>query len=404
MLNANTKNIDGKDLVIIYAKDTSGCSHVRLRYNMEYINGINNGINPIILNIPHYTFDPALLSAAKSIVFQRPENSYDLQIIKRYKELQPKYGYKITGEYDDLIFYTGECKQEDDGVPPYNPSHDGMQKMMPDIMKSMKEIIPLIDVISVTTAYLKKMFEKVFGAGNVVIIKNVVPRYLWNFPRKDPIKEDLKKPRVIYSGSPTHYKQPIPKLKPGQHPNFPNGHPGQPGDRGDWNTGLCDWVIKNVKEDKIDFYVMGALPFFWEEIKHKIQFIPWADSHTFPRKFMEVHADFSIASIVDNPFNKAKSSLRFTEACACGCVFMGNVFTSNDDSPYREINNQCKFTEKSTVEEIDNIFWPLTKKDKYNEILEWQYNFANNNALWLESEQHMNEMLAYFDTKGQNII
>ena len=193
-------------------------------------------------------------------------------------------------------------------------------------------------------------------------------------------------------------------MAPGQNPNFPKGHPGQPGDRGDWNTGLCDWVIKNVKEDKIDFYVMGSLPFFWQEIQHKIQFLPWTDSHSFPRKFMEINADFSIASIVDNPFNRAKSSLRFTEACACGCVFMGNIFEKNDESPYREIHKDCKIKDTSTVEEIDKVFWPLTKKDKYNEILEWQYEYANNNALWLESEQHLNEMLMYFDTKNPDII
>lgn len=361
------------------------------------------GVIPVLL--PRITFDPNLLAGTKTILFQRPESMNDYDIIKRYKELQPKYGYKLAAEYDDLTFITGEIDNKDeDGVPSYNPAHDNVHKNMDMIMDGMRKIIPLLDVISVSTPYLKKMFEKVYNAGNVVVIKNVVPRFLWSFPRKERIKADLVKPRVIYSGSPTHYKQPIPKLAPGQHPSFPNGHPGQPGDRGDWNTGLCEWVIKNVKEDKIDFYVMGALPFFWEEIKEKIQFIPWADSHTFPRKFMEVHADFSIASIVDNPFNKAKSSLRFTEACATGCVFLGNVFSTNDDSPYREINNQCKFTEKSTVEEIDNIFWPLTKKDKYNEILEWQYDFANNNALWLESDQHINEMLMLFDTKEQNII
>lgn len=402
MLNANTVNENGKDIALVYTKDRSGCSHYRLRFNAEYMNGYEHGVTPIVL--PKITYDPNLLIAAKSIVFQRPENKHDYDIIMRYKELQPKYGYKLCADYDDLTFITGDADETNDAVPPYNPAHDSIHKNMPEIMKYMKKCVDILDVISVTTTYLKRMFERVFGAGNVVIIKNVVPRYLWNFPRKKPLTQDLIKPRVVYSGSPTHYRQPIPKMAPGQNPNFPNGHPGQPGDRGDWNTGLCDWVIKNVKEDKIDFYVMGSLPFFWQEIQHKIQFIPWADSHTFPRKFMEINADFSIASIVDNPFNRAKSSLRFTEACACGCVFMGNIFAKNDESPYREIHNDCKIKDTSTVDEIDKVFWPLTKKDKYNEVLEWQYEYANNNSLWLESEQHLNEMLMFFDSKNPDII
>lgn len=402
MLNAHTENIDGKNVAIIYCRDTSGCSHVRLRYNTEYINGHEMGIIPVLM--PYYTFEPQYLAHAKSIVFQRPVNKIDVDLLTRYKELQPKFGYKLVGEFDDLIFLTGDADEKNDAVPPYNPSHDAIHKNIKEMEEIMHKTLPLLDLIVVSTPYLKKVIERVFNVSNVMVIKNVVPRYLWNFERKKNITEDIVKPRVIYSGSPTHYRQPIPKLQPGQNPNFPNGHPGQPGDRGDWNTSLCDWVIKNVKEDKIDFYVMGALPFFWEEIKDKIQFIPWSDSHTFPRKFMEVHADFSIASIVDNPFNRAKSSLRFTEACACGCVFMGNIFTANDDSPYREIHPECKFTEKSSIQEIDDIFWKLCKKDKYNEILNWQYNFINSSGCWLESSQHINQMLMMFDSKEQDII
>lgn len=402
MLNAHTENIDGKNIAIVYCRDNSGCSHVRLRYNAEYINGHELGVFPTLL--PYYTFDPQYLAHAKSIVFQRPINKVDIDLLTRYKELQPKFGYKLVGEFDDLVFLTGDIDEVNDSVPPYNPSYEGVHNNIKELMEIASKTLPLLDLIVVSTDYLKKVIERKFNVSNVMVIKNVVPRYLWNFERKKNITEDLVKPRVIYSGSPTHYKQPIPKLKPGQNPNFPKGHPGQPGDRGDWNTSLCDWVIKNVKEDKIDFYVMGALPFFWEEIKDKIQFIPWADSHTFPRKFMEVHADFSIASIVDNPFNRAKSSLRFTEACACGCVFMGNIFTSNDDSPYREIYPECKFTDKSSISEIDDIFWKLCKKDKYNEIMNWQYNYINSSGCWLESSQHINQMMLMFDSKEQDII
>lgn len=402
MLNAHTENTDGKRIALIYCRDHSGCSHVRLRYNTEYINGHELGVEPVLLPFP--TFDPALLSAAKSIVIQRPCVGTDIQLLKRYKELQPKFGFKLVGEFDDLIFYTGDSDESIDGVPPYNPGHANMKEHKDEIKAVLSQTLPLLDLIVVSTDYLKKSIEKVFGVNNVMVIKNVVPRFLWNFERKMPIKQDLVKPRIIYSGSPTHYQQPIPKLAPGQHPNFPNGHPGQPGDRGDWNTALCDWVIRMVKENKIDFYIMGALPFFFEEIKEKIQFIPWADSHTFPRKFMEVHADFSIASIVDNPFNKAKSSLRFTEACATGCVFIGNIFSESDTSPYREIHNDCKFTEKSTVDDIDAMFWKLCKKDKYNEVLNWQYEFINNSGCWLESAQHINQMMLMLDNKEQNII
>lgn len=400
MLNAHSENINGKTIAIIYCKDNSGCSHVRLRYNSEYINGHTMGVVPVVL--PYATFDPIYLMRAKSIVFQRPTSDVDVSLLKRYKELQPKYKFKLVAEFDDLSFKTGEG--EDDGVPSYNPSHDNMEKIGQEVFNYAKESLTYCDLVITSTPYLKRIIEKLFHHPNVKVVKNVVPRFLWNFERKNNIKEDLVRPRIIYSGSPTHFKSPIPKLEPGKHPAFPNGHPGQPGDRGDWNTGLTDWIIKNVKEDKIDFVVIGSLPFFFNEIKDRISFVPWSDSHTFPRKFMALHADFSVASLVDNPFNRAKSSLRFTEACACGCVFVGNTFVNNDDSPYREIHDECKFTDKSTVEEIDEMFWKLCKKDKYNEILNWQYDYINNSSCWLESDGHINEMLAMFDTKETPII
>ena len=102
MLNAHTENIDGKNVAIIYCRDTSGCSHVRLRYNSEYINGHEMGIIPVLM--PYYTFEPQYLAHAKSIVFQRPVNKIDVELLTRYKELQPKFGYKLVGEFDDLIF------------------------------------------------------------------------------------------------------------------------------------------------------------------------------------------------------------------------------------------------------------------------------------------------------------
>ena len=54
MLNAHTENVDGKNIAIIYCRDTSGCSHVRLSYYAEYINGHELDVIPTLLL--YYTF------------------------------------------------------------------------------------------------------------------------------------------------------------------------------------------------------------------------------------------------------------------------------------------------------------------------------------------------------------
>ena len=208
MLNAHTENTDGKNIAIIYCRDTSGCSHVRLRYNAEYINGHDIGVIPVLM--PYYTFEPQYLAHAKSIVFQRPITSIDVDLLTRYKELQPKFGFKLVGEFDDLVFLTGDTDEAHDSVPIYNPSYEGVHSNLKNLMEVASKTLPMLDLIVVSTPYLKKVIERKFNVNNVMVIKNVVPRYLWNFERKTNIKEDLIKPRVIYSGSPTHYKQPIP--------------------------------------------------------------------------------------------------------------------------------------------------------------------------------------------------
>lgn len=358
-----------------------------------YFDGIDTGVTPIIM--PVFTFDPNVLAHCKSIVFQRPVSPMHCEMIQRYKSLQPKFGYKMVFEIDDLIFKTGLNVPEKDGIPDYNISSTRIN--LDELKSILAKVLPLMDLVVVSTDYLKKCFEKVFNINNVMTIKNVVPRFMWNYPRRKHLEADLTKPKVIYSGSPTHYINPVPPRAPS--PQEPNGFAGITAKRGDWNTALCEWVIKNVKEDKIDFVCMGALPFFWECIKDKIKFIPWVNSQTFPRLFQEQFADFSIASIVDNEFNKCKSALRFTEACATGAVFIGTVFANNDDSPYREIHPECKYYDNWTVEQIDEMFWKLCKKDKYNEVQDWQYNQCNQSDFWLESSSHMNQWLNMLDSK-----
>ncbi|MCQ2210724.1 MAG: hypothetical protein MJZ34_10570 [Paludibacteraceae bacterium] len=397
MLKVN--NDDGKNLVLVYVCDNSGCSHVRIRYFAEYMNGLNNGLSFVIL--PCITFDPQLLAHAKCIWFQKPVSDMHLEVVSRYKSLQTKYGYKLVFELDDLFFNCGLDDKYIDGVPDYNPStlhrNEEAEKHTEELIH---KIVPMFDSIVCSTDYLRMVMQKKFNIGTAVTIKNNVPRFLWNFPIRGDISNDLDKPTVLYSGSPTHYINPVPKREPS--PQEPNGFPGIEGKKGDWDNAWCDWVIKNVKEDKINFVVMGALPFFFEEIKDKIKFIPWHNSHSYPRFVMQEYADFQIAPLVCNHFNMSKSALRFYESCAVGTVLLGTVFEGNNFSPYEEINNECKVKHTATVEDIDKVFWPLCKKDKFNEIRRWQYNYINQSGLWLESDENINKYLTAMDNMNNN--
>lgn len=385
MLQSN-QAVDGKSIVLIHPRDNSGCSHVRLRWNANLFNAVDYGFNCVVSL--HPIFDNNILMMTKAIVCQRFTNEHDLMIIKAYKDLQPKYRYKLIFEVDDQCF-----RINGKGIPEYNTAGIKFNTEVNNIEKILHETLPLYDEIVVSTDYLKMCFEQIFNCHNIRVIKNVVPRYLWSTDRKKEITSDLVKPKVLYSGSPCHYRDPIEK---GVSSEFPNG---LLSDRGDWNNAWPDWVIRNVKNGKIDFVVMGSLPFFFQEIKDRIKIINWVDCNTYPRVVMAEHADFQIAPLVENDFNRCKSSLRFTESCAAGTVMLGTVFSG---SPYNEIPSDCKVNTNATVDDIDNIFWNLCKKDNYNRVLNEQYDFINKNQCWIESQGHINDWLAMVD--GYNCV
>lgn len=382
-------NIEPKKIVQIIYRDTSGCSHYRLRYNAAYF-GAKEEFNLVPVLVPFPSLDPNWLANTKAFVCQRFVSPQDYELIKTLKTNQPKFGYKLIFEVDDQCF---SIKGE--GIPEYNMASFNFNKTMNQLNDALKKMLPLFDEIVVSTEYLAKVFREEFNVDNIRVVRNVAPRYLWSSSRKEDIIEDLKKPVVLCSQAPQHWRNPIPI---GVSPEFPLGVSPL---LGDWTQAWIDFIKKNVKEDKIDFIVMGALPYFFEDIKDKIKFIPWRDCVNYPGEVIRCKPDFEIAPLAENTFNKCKSALRFTESCAVGAILLGTDFI---DSPYNEIHKDCKIPVNVTVEELDKKFWELCKKEKYNEVLNWQYNQINKNGRWLESGKHINEWLSMVDCADNSKI
>jgi len=396
MLRVN--NDDKKNLVLFYLADNSGCSHVRCRFFADFINANDFGLKAVIL--PIYTTDSTILSMTKAVIWQKPSTYRHLTAVQKYKGFQSKYGFKMIYELDDLFF---KSPFKDEGLPPYNVSYQRRKQINIDeeVEDALHQILPLFDTVMCSTDYLKKIVMQKYSLDNVVTVKNTVPRFLWSCDRKKPIEEDIKKPVVLYSGASGHYLNPIPARQPSE--SEPKGFPGRTGDFGDWNSAWRDWVIKSVQEDKIDFKIMGDFPWFFRDIAPKIQFIPWTNSYNYPRRCWSTRSDFQIAPLVDNEFNRCKSALRFYESSIAGMGFFGSVFDESNDSPYEEIFPDCKIKQSSTVEEIDEKFWKMCKRDSYNEMIEWQYDNLNKSGLILESSEAVNRILAVCDRNYESL-
>jgi hypothetical protein len=349
-----------KNLVLSYVSDSTGCGHIRNIFPMTYLNSIfgktgrfNIMISPVMI------FQHDVLLRCRSIFFQRTMAPGHIQAVQMYKDNQPKYGYKMVYDIDDFIW---NGPDEGESIPDYNFGKDGIKE---DVMKSCLEIMDKMDVVCVSTDFLGQYIRD-HGVihPEIKTVYNAVPQYFWGPHRKRPIKEKITRPRVIYTGSPTHYNN-------------------QKRLKGDWENAWTEWVIKNVMDKKIEFCCMGGLPFFFESIKDKIKIIDWVNSYQYHLPIKEYRADIGIAPLVPNYFNYSKSDIKHIEYCSLGILSIGTVFTNGKPSPYD--NNFLKVTEKCSVRDIDLIVDEYTEPDNYNRIIKQQYQMMDKNGRWLES-------------------
>ena len=370
-----------KRFIIMHPRDSSGCSHYRLRFVANHLNANVETYQTEVIVSPIRIMDAEILQNTRAIICQRFLTEQDSQIIRDYKALQPKYGFKLIFEIDDICF-----SYNDEYIPDYNPSSI---HLTPEVLKKfdkiLAETLPLYDHIVVSTDYLKHCIETKFNVWNVRTIRNVVPSSLWSTEKKQHIETDIVKPHILYTGSPTHYRTPIPI---NADPTKPLGVVGL---TGDFNEAIIDFIIDAVQNDKIQFTVMGALPFFFEPIAPKIQIYNWVDTNNFPSLVRSIKADFQIAPLCENNFNRCKSALRFYEACSVGHVLLGTDFP---DSPYNCIYKDCKLNNNMTSTDIESLVFNMCKKDNYNAALDYQYNFLLHNHHVLEDDSYVKTYLS----------
>lgn len=398
----NSKN--EKRMVLLYCKGNTGCSHVRLRYYADYLNAIDSGIDFITMNYPTYTFDPAILSKCNAIVFEKANTRNEIEVLRKYKALQERYGYSMVYELDDLLFRS-ELSDPPQHIPDYNIASLGTENIPLEALERQDKVIGecmlLCDVVSSSTEYLSKVIRDKYKHPNVKTILNTVPRYLWNCPRKEHITEDIKKPVVLYTGSPCHYMNPRPDVAPNEE--YPRGAKGTSGKPGDWNTVFKEWIFKSVIEDRIELVIAGAMPYFFKPIENKIRFIEWANSMHYPRRIMDVHADFQIAPLVDNEFNRCKSAIKYYESAITGSVLIGSVFSSNDYSPYSVLDWRCQVKDNATVDSMDAMLKNLCRKEVYNELLDKQYEMLDKGGHILESDQAIDDFMTICDRNTKTL-
>lgn len=382
-----------KNILLSYVSDAAGCGHIRNVFPMTYINSVYAKTGQLLTMVsPIFVWQHDILLRTRAIFFQRQMSPMHLDIIKRYKELQPQFKYKMVWDMDDFVWGRNEEQggSIDDGVPSYNFGSHGITK---EIVDCSIEVMKLMDTVTVSTQFLADYIKTNFGIKDVRVVPNAVPAYFWGNRRRNPIKQKLVKPRVIYTGSPTHYMNPIPPRP--VSPQEPEGYPGNPIKKlGDFGNAWLDWVIKSVNENKIDFICLGGLPWFFESIKSKITIVNWVDSFNYHNTVINMRADFGIMPLVPNNFNHGKSDIKAIELYATGIAAIGTVFTNGKPSPYD--NNPLTLKDDCTVDDIDRMFDKYCEPVNYNNVIDKQYTKLINEGRYLESKEYVDKFIFPF--------
>ena len=365
-----------KDLILIISGEmasSGGCYNLRIQQFANYINQTNQYQTRVIVShIP--IFDANILARCKGILVQRPFSP--MPWLKNYKELQPKYQYKMTFEVDDAFWSI---------IPDYNPS-----SLQPRDWNAMERIaneqLQYFDCGIVTTQFLADYLHKHHNFWNTVIVPNTADRSIYQSPRKDFFRE---KPLVISAGASQHILEP--------QPISPQAPVGIAGKRGDYVGQWPEWLKKHITD--IDLHYFVNTPYFFDDIKDMIKVHTWKYTSMYSAELNTIRPDVVIAPLQNNDFNRAKSSLKFAEAAACGAILMGSDFPSG---PYEMIHPLCKVPDNPTVEQLDQVFDNI--KQNWKEIIAYQYNFMNNNCWWLQSEFHMARWLNAVCIPNQELI
>ena len=272
--------------------DYSGCGHWRMIWPELLLNCYGKG------NVQGGTVmigDKNFYRGLSTIRIQRQATEQQLKYIKWLKEIQKELGFRIIYEIDDIIF------KED--IPHYNKFRFAFED--PKIRAWSMEIMQLCDEITVTNNFMKEYYSEKTGNKNITVIPNFIPRFwmdrYYDLNKiKDNYQKNRRKPRVVYCGSGAHFDvaNNIQQKDDFYHVNK---------------------VIRKTV-DKFQWVFLGGFPLTLRDLvkEKKIEFHEWSSLVDYPQKLAELNATVFYAPLEDSNFNKAKSDLKFIEACAYG--------------------------------------------------------------------------------------
>ena len=146
------------------------------------------------------------------------------------------------------------------------------------------------DLVTVTTPQLGKQFRKLRPKGPIAVLPNLVDFDRW-LPMK---KNESKEIRIGWQGGSAHYH----------------------------DIHMIAKVLNRIlkERDNVKLVMKGSFyPSLFEDVKDKVEWLAWhSDINTYPLDVRDMRLDIGLCPVIDDPFNRGKSDIKWVEYSAMG--------------------------------------------------------------------------------------
>lgn len=323
---------------INFMAGNDGCAMYRRGFVSTHIR--MSGLGDVV-DLTKMVMEKGFYHGIKSITLQRQAATHQKQFMHHLKSMQAEFGFRMIYEVDDVVF-----REE---IPDYNASKHGFDN--DEVRQNCIDMIDMCDELTVTCQYMKTLYGEKTNQKNITVVPNFMP-YWWighqyNYRKNcDDYDKNKKRPRIVYAGSGAHFDV---KNATGQQDDFSH---------------VLKFIIDN--RFKYQFVFIGAYPpplHPFVQAK-EIEFHPWVNLMQYPTFLAGLNAQMFLAPLMDIPFNRSKSDIKFIEACQLGIPCL-----CQDMETYKNAPDFLKFKDADELAaKVENLL-NYKNKAKYYRLL-----------------------------------
>lgn len=287
---------EGLKRAMCYLADYGGCGYYRCMGPNFLLNLCEKAV---VIESTAMIMDPRFYQSVETVKFQRQATPHQKDFIKQLHAIKSQTKNKLMYEVDDVVFI--------EDIPLYNRNRDAFADKQ--IQDSIKEMLSMMDEITVTSEYFRDYMIAKTGNKNVTALPNYLMK--WWFDRYYNLghlvknyEKNKKKPTIAIFASGTHVDI---ANRTNQQDDF---------------TPTVNHIIRTRKMYNWHFY--GSYPYAVKPYiaSGEMKFFPWVRLPDFPAAMANSGAQLTFASLQDNHFNRCKSNIKLIEAGAIGlpCV------------------------------------------------------------------------------------